>query len=479
MIVAGTLIFGWYTRPKRLTLGQGIHIAVRPEPEGFFSRWWERAHYAGWYLTRPFLTVWNYMLGRPYTALYLRIAAQDARALYWACRDGAEFSSSAPDAPVGSRPCRRVGGPCAGRPMFTSLNSKLVAIMLILSLSLVTVLVLFYRHTEKALYADFERQTAELSEAIRIGVQELSRKGAYSDQSLKTALARLNIKGVTEISVISTSNRVLASTDPEEVGKWLTRSRRELIVRAEMGQPVTSEEKFFDVVIPVASEGVTLGYIHLRMSTEAFSVFMRTSAIRRIAAALFICVLGTGLAWVLARWYTKPIETMVRAARRVASGDLQCDLPMDRRDEIGQLAQNFNYMIGKLREDRDLREKLRRAEHLAGIGQFSRSIAHEIKNPLNFISLGIDHMQEAYRPDSTRDDGRFDSLLENMKKEIQRVEPVRRKLPGVRQVAGAEPGRHRYGRPDRHRVGPGGGEGRQGGGGNRPRVGRAAPRPAG
>ena len=143
--------------------------------------------------------------------------------------------------------------------MFTSLNSKLVAIMLILSLSLVTVLVLFYRHTEKALYADFERQTAELSEAIRIGVQELSRKGAYNDRSLKAALARLNIKGVTEISVISTSNRVLASTDPEEVGKWLTRSRRELIVRAELGQPVTSEEKFFDVVIPVASEGVALG----------------------------------------------------------------------------------------------------------------------------------------------------------------------------------------------------------------------------
>ncbi|HEX7550111.1 MAG TPA: hypothetical protein VF579_06015, partial [Candidatus Methylomirabilis sp.] len=83
--------------------------------------------------------------------------------------------------------------------MFTSLNRKLVAIMLILSLSLVTVLALLYHHTEKVLYADFERQTAELSEAIRIGMEELSRKGAYSDQSLKTALARLNVKGVKEI----------------------------------------------------------------------------------------------------------------------------------------------------------------------------------------------------------------------------------------------------------------------------------------
>ena len=74
-----------------LTLDQGVCIAVRPEPTGFFSRWWERAYLAGWYLTRPFPTVWNSLLGRPYTALYLRIAAEDARALYWACRDGAEL----------------------------------------------------------------------------------------------------------------------------------------------------------------------------------------------------------------------------------------------------------------------------------------------------------------------------------------------------------------------------------------------------
>jgi hypothetical protein len=75
----------------RLTLDQGVRIVVRPEPEGFFSWLWEQAHYAGWYLTRPLPTVWNSMLRRPYTALYLRIAAQDARALYWACRDGAEL----------------------------------------------------------------------------------------------------------------------------------------------------------------------------------------------------------------------------------------------------------------------------------------------------------------------------------------------------------------------------------------------------
>ncbi len=305
--------------------------------------------------------------------------------------------------------------------MLTSLRSKLVAIMLFLSLSLVAILVLLYYHTENQLYNEFARQTSALSEAIRIGVEELTRKGAYSETSLKQYLAALNPKGVKEISLISSSDRVLASTESSDVGKWITRRKKELIFRAELGQPVTPAGIFYDVVIPVAAEGRTLGYIHLKMSAEDFSGFLRTTLLRRIGAALVICLLGTGLALVLARWYTKPIERMAAAAHRVAEGDLACELPVGRRDEIGQLAQSFNHMLGRLREDRGLREKLRRAEHLAGLGQFSRSIAHEIKNPLNFLSLGIDHIREAYRPAGTAEVARYESLLGNMQKEIQRV----------------------------------------------------------
>jgi signal transduction histidine kinase len=105
----------------------------------------------------------------------------------------------------------------------------------------------------------------------------------------------------------------------------------------------------------------------------------------------------------------------------VAAGDLAVELPVDRRDEIGALAQSFNAMVGRLREERDLRERLRKAEHLAGIGQFSQSIAHEIRNPLNFISLSIDHLREAYAPAAAAEAAAFAALCDNMKKEIQRV----------------------------------------------------------
>jgi hypothetical protein len=92
-----------------------------------------------------------------------------------------------------------------------------------------------------------------------------------------------------------------------------------------------------------------------------------------------------------------------------------------RRDEIGQLARSFDHMIARLREDRELRQRLRTAEHMATVGQFARSIAHEIKNPLNFISLSVDHMRDAYRPADGEAAARYESLIDNIKGEVVRI----------------------------------------------------------
>jgi nitrogen fixation/metabolism regulation signal transduction histidine kinase len=42
----------------------------------------------------------------------------------------------------------------------------------------------------------------------------------------------------------------------------------------------------------------------------------------------------------------------VAAAGKVAGGDLSQELPVDRRDEIGDLSRSFNHMVERLRDDR-------------------------------------------------------------------------------------------------------------------------------
>ncbi|MBI5676043.1 MAG: HAMP domain-containing protein [Nitrospirae bacterium] len=303
----------------------------------------------------------------------------------------------------------------------SSLNKKLVAMMLFLNLALIAMLVFLYYQTEKGIYNEFERRTSEISKAIQIGLEQATSSGLMDEKRLKGYLDKLNTKGVKEISVISTSDRIISSTNQKDIGKWITKSKKELIFKAELGEPVTGEGQSYNVMIPVVSGDKNMGYISLTLNTEDFSVFLKASAIRRIVAASIVFAIGILLAIFLARRYTTPIEELVTAAQKVAMGDLNQELHSNRKDEIGELSRSFNYMVEKLREERKLMEKLRKAEHLAAVGQFARNIAHEIKNPLNFINLSIDHMREAARPDNTESAEKFESLILNMKSEIQRV----------------------------------------------------------
>ncbi len=75
----------------RLEWDNGLRITVRPDPWSVLSWLGESAYYAAWYLARPVATVWYRAHGKPYSAIYLRVAPQDARALYWACADGSEL----------------------------------------------------------------------------------------------------------------------------------------------------------------------------------------------------------------------------------------------------------------------------------------------------------------------------------------------------------------------------------------------------
>ena len=126
----------------------------------------------------------------------------------------------------------------------------------------------------------------------------------------------------------------------------------------------------------------------------------------------------------LALRYTEPIHNVVEAAKKVASGDLDQNLPMDRKDEIGELNESFNYMVRKLQEEKRLEERLREAEHLSAVGQLARGIAHEIRNPLNYISLSIDHLKEKYYPANEAQKKNFESLISSMKQEVHRLDKL-------------------------------------------------------
>lgn len=301
-----------------------------------------------------------------------------------------------------------------------SLNMKLIMIMLGLSCALILILFFFYTQFEKKLYRELEAQARELTKAIQIGVEEVTGRGETDEARLEKYLKGLDAKGVKEISIISNADEIIASSDRAKIGP-ITHRRKELIIKAELGEPVVEEGKAYNVIIPVVAGETQYGYIHLKINRDDFSELIRITAIQRILATLIVFCFGIVAIFFLARRYTRPINTVVDAAIRVAAGDLNQHIPITTRDEIGKLSESFNYMVDKLRESRTLEEKLRAAEHLAGLGELSRSIAHEIRNPLNFINLSIDHLGGKYRPADAEQQKAYENILSGIKQEVHRL----------------------------------------------------------
>lgn len=305
-----------------------------------------------------------------------------------------------------------------------SLNKKLVAMMLFLSIILLSILLALHWQSERAMVAEFEKQTADLSKAIQVGVEKVTASKLSKESGVEQYIKTLKSKGIKEITVISKADEIIASSNPTKVGMIVSPKRKELIIKAKLGEQVSSEGKTSNVMIPVIAGKTHYGYIHLQINMEDISELQRRNTIKRVLATLLVFSFGMAISIFLALRYTEPIHNVVQAARRVAAGDLNLDFPVDRRDEIGDLMRSFNFMVRRLREDRRLEERLREAEHLSAIGQLSRSIAHEIRNPLNYISLCIDHIKEKYRPAAGAQAADFETLISSIKMEVHRLDKL-------------------------------------------------------
>jgi len=81
--------------------------------------------------------------------------------------------------------------------------------------------------------------------------------------------------------------------------------------------------------------------------SEAFAPAENLAALL-IANTLVVALLTTLLAAVIIRRITRPIVTLTMRAVQIADGDFWQTVPVDRRDEIGILAQAFNIMAAEL-----------------------------------------------------------------------------------------------------------------------------------
>src|SRR5215213_1952333 len=135
-------------------------------------------------------------------------------------------------------------------------------------------------------------------------------------------------------------------------------------------------------------------------------------------AVLFVTTLVTGFfVW----RFTRPIKELSTAARKVAGGNFDVQVPTERLDEMGTLASAFNEMTAKLARARELEMQLHQAEKGAVVGRLAAAIAHEIRNPLNYINLTLDHLRSSFAPGDPNKRATFVQLADQLKTEVARI----------------------------------------------------------
>lgn len=180
-----------------------------------------------------------------------------------------------------------------------------------------------------------------------------------------------------------------------------------------------------DAVAGPDGRAVLSAYAHIpKLDWFVFVELPRREVLASVLATLYqvlvLLALSILLALLLGGWLARrmvvPIRQLQAGAQRLGEGDLGQRISVTSKDEIGALAERFNVMAARIQEaqetleakveDRTLdlarsldelraaQDRLIQAEKLASLGQLTAGIAHEIKNPLNFVNNFADLSRE-------------------------------------------------------------------------------------
>lgn len=164
---------------------------------------------------------------------------------------------------------------------------------------------------------------------------------------------------------------------------------------------------------------------------QQFARAVREGLLSRIVVlAFFVVSIVAVTRWSIAR----PIRALIHGARAVGAGDLSQRVGVERSDEIGALAEEFNRMAANLHQAHQtllaqseerlrLERELQQAQKLAAVGMLAVEVAHEVGTPLNVIWGRIESLERTLPGDHA---GR--RHLDVVVKQVERITGIIRAL---------------------------------------------------
>ncbi len=137
-------------------------------------------------------------------------------------------------------------------------------------------------------------------------------------------------------------------------------------------------------------------YVVMDISTVYNGITM--TAWRFAIIGLMSILIGTGLIIWLVRLAIKPLMGLRESSKHIAAGNYTERAAIETRDEIGELAEDFNAMAAAVEQHvDDLTETMLRQRLFIG------GVTHEFKTPLTTMILNADTLQNTYLSEDERE----------------------------------------------------------------------------
>lgn len=335
----------------------------------------------------------------------------------------------------------RVGWFSINRSLMINANKILYKTRIQLSIVLSVVATLLIVGWVTYYYMDREyrgQQTASIKDKIR-KVQQNYEKQVFSNGITNDEDAVADFNNFADINnadlnLYDTQGNLLMTTYPKlysskVIGRKMGPLAYAYLDKLKRSEYINPFEKIGSLTYAAAyapirnAQNKTIAYIGLPnySNEEEYSdkIALFVSNLINIYALVFVAV-GV-LAVFLANQITSPLTFIQESISRTRIGQRNEPIVWRRHDEIGSLIKEYNSMIAALEASA---VKLARSERESAWREMAKQVAHEIKNPLTPLKLGVQLLEKSWKENDPNFENKFNKFSKSFIEQIESLSKI-------------------------------------------------------